>query len=90
MTDTWVVPVTKWLNAEKGTMVSRERLTADPVEVLPRPALARELAARFRATSCATEVLDAALDRCSTVVPATACVNCVPDGAPPAVLTYKS
>ena len=53
-------------------MVSCERLTADPVEVLPRPAFARELAARFRATSCATEVLDAALDGCRTVVPATA------------------
>ncbi len=55
-------------------------LTAEPVEVLPRPEFASELAARLRATSCATALLDAALDALSTVVPATACVACVPDG----------
>jgi hypothetical protein len=62
-------------------------LTADQVEVLPRPAFARELDARFRATSWATEVLEAAVEGFSMVVPATDWVSCVPEGAPPAVLT---
>ena len=44
----------KWLKAENGTTVSLAVLTAEPVEVLPRPLLARELAARLRATSFAT------------------------------------
>jgi len=38
-------------------MVSELKLIAEPVEVLPRPEFARELAARFRARSCATAVL---------------------------------
>ena len=49
MTLTGVVPVAKWLNAENGTTVSWATLTAEPVEVLPRPALASEFAARLRA-----------------------------------------
>src|ERR1700722_2567415 len=95
LTDTGVVPVMKWLNAENGTTVSCATLTADPVEVLPRPALAREFAARLRAVSSA---MAAALELeavpvaagLSTVVPATACVACVPETAPPDVLTYSS
>src|SRR5580692_4645062 len=92
LTLTGVVPVAKWLNAENGTTVSCEVLTADPVEVLPRPAFASELAAKLRATSAAMAAavgLDAAAD-CSTVVPATACVDWVPLTAPPEVLTYRS
>src|SRR5215469_14127033 len=53
LTLTGVEPVAKWLNAENGTIVSRAMLTADPVEVLPRPAFASEFAAAFLATSCA-------------------------------------
>jgi hypothetical protein len=60
-------------------------LTAAPVEVLPRPELASEFEARLRATSSAmaalVEVVDAA--DVSTTVPATACVDCVPETAPP-------
>ncbi len=87
-----VVAPRKWLNAEKGTTVSLETLTAEPVEVLPRPPLARELVARLRAMSLATALAvlvepEAALN---TVVPATACVACVPLTAPPEVLTYSS
>ena len=89
-TDTGVVPVVKWLNAENGTTVSCATLTAEPVEVLPRPAFAREFSERLRAMSSATEVCDVAVLLWITVVPATACVNCVPETAPPAVLTYNS
>src|ERR1700676_673521 len=93
LTLTGVVPVVKWLNAENGTTVSLAVLTAAPVEVLPRPALAREFAARLRAASWAVaaaleDLLDAAV--LSTVVPATACVAWVPLTAPPEVLTYSS
>jgi hypothetical protein len=76
LTLTGVVPVLKWLKAEKGTMVSCDTLTADPVEVLPRPAFAREFAAKLRAASAAIAalVLDALVLAAglSTVVPATA------------------
>jgi hypothetical protein len=41
-------------------MVSLRTLTAVPVEVLPRPAFANELAARLRAVSSATAVAFAA------------------------------
>src|ERR1700722_5518259 len=87
LTDTGVVPVLKWLNAENGTMVSCATLTADPVEVLPRPELAREFAARFRATSSATETLEEAVAGLRMVVPATGWEDCVPLTAPPEVLT---
>src|SRR5277367_6600206 len=88
--DIGVVPVVKWLKAENGTTVSWATLTAEPVDVLPRPEFANEFDARLRATSSATEVLDEAVAEFSIVVPATACVNCVPEGAPPAVLIYSS
>ena len=39
--------------------------------------------------SPATAMLDAAVDDLITVVPATAWVNCVPEAAPPEVLTYS-
>jgi hypothetical protein len=42
---TGVVDVAKWLKAANGTTDSAAMLTADPVEVLPRPALASEFAA---------------------------------------------
>src|SRR5579863_359238 len=86
-------------------MVSWATLTAVPVDVLPRPAFAREFAARLRAASSATTALDEAVDDAgeavdddeeavddadlSTVVPATACVACVPETAPPEVLMYR-
>src|SRR5260221_654033 len=91
-TVTGVVPVRKWLNAANGTTVSAATLTADPVEVLPRPALASEFNAKLRAASWA---MDAALDELAeplaefvavATVPATACVACVPLTAPPDVL----
>src|SRR3954451_22668467 len=77
--------------------VSFATLTAEPVEVLPRPALARELDARLRARSDATAVafvvvLDFAAAffvALTEVVPATACVSWVPLAAPPEVLTYR-
>jgi len=71
---TGVVPVEKWLNAENGTTVSCDVLTAEPVEVLPRPAFASELAAKLRAKSAAMAALVglAAVADGSTVVPATA------------------
>src|SRR5262245_54105703 len=79
-------------------MFSLATLTAEPVEVLPRPALASELAARLRATSCATVravevlpdllVLPVVLDL-TEVVPATAWVAWVPLTEPPEVLTYS-
>ena len=84
-----VVPVEKWLNAEKGTTVSLAMLTAEPVEVLPRPEFANEFDARLRATSVATLLAVAAEAAFKTVVPATACVSCVPLAEPPEVLTYK-
>src|SRR5258708_3522865 len=86
-TDTGVVPVGKTLKAQNSTMGSCATLTADPVEVLPRPELAREFAARFRATSCATETLEEALAGLRMVVPATGWEDCVPLTAPPEVLT---
>src|SRR5215469_7664761 len=91
-----VVAPKKWLKAEKGTTDSAAVLTAEPVEVLPRPLLARELAARLRATSLAMLAAEFADEEVfveadlNTVVPATACVACVPLTAPPAVLTYSS
>src|SRR3984893_2034741 len=89
---TGVVPVAKWLNAENGTTVSWAVLTAVPVDVLPRPAFAREFAARLRAASAAIAAFDDVADLAvlSTVVPATACVAWVPVTAPPEVLTYNS
>src|SRR3569833_2372948 len=57
LTLTGVVLVAKWLKAENGMTVSLFVLTAEPVDVLPRPAFARELAAKLRATSAATEAL---------------------------------
>ncbi len=92
MTLTGVVPVVKWLNAENGTTVSWATLMAVPVDVLPRPAFAREFAARLRAASAAIAALDEVVDAAglSTVVPATACVACVPVTAPPEVLIYNS
>src|ERR1700735_5586780 len=88
LTDTGVVPVVKWLNAENGTTVSWATLTAAPVEVLPRPALASEFDARLRATSSATAVLAEETDPAGAraTVPATAWVDCVPETAPPDVL----
>src|SRR5450432_3456985 len=82
----------KWLNAENGTTVSWATLTAEPVEVLPRPEFASELAARLRAVSWAIAAAEGEVDAAvlSTVVPATACVACVPETAPPDVLTYNS
>jgi len=84
-------------------MVSLLTLTAVPVEVLPRPAFANELAARLRAVSSATAVAFAAALLVAElavvvvlvllvvdvieVVPATAWVACVPLTAPPEVLT---
>src|SRR5882757_8288094 len=80
-------------------MVSARTLTAEPVDVLPRPAFAKELAARLRAVSSATaaalvlvlvfaEAATLAVDLID-VVPATACVACVPVTAEPEVLTYS-
>src|SRR3954471_7432934 len=77
--------------------VSLATLTAEPVEVLPRPALARELDARLRARSEATAVVlvvvvdlaAAFLVALTEVVPATACVSWVPLADPPEVLTYN-
>ena len=77
--------------------VSLATLTAEPVEVFPRPALASELDARLRARSDATAVaLAAVVDFAAAffvalteVVPATACVSWVPLAAPPDVLTYS-
>ena len=90
-TVTGVVPMRKWLNAANGTTASAATLTADPVDVLPRPALASEFAARFRDTSWATAVALTVLgEPASLVVPATAWVACVPVTAPPAVLMYSS
>jgi hypothetical protein len=66
------VSVRKWLKAANGTMVSCAMLTALPVEVLPAPPVASELAARLRATSSAIAAAveeDAVPTR---VVPATA------------------
>ena len=94
-----MVPVAKWLNAANGTTVSAATLTAVPVEVLPRPAFARELSAALRAASPATAAADAAVevepatvaaDVLVVVVPATAWVLCVPLTAPPDVLRYSS
>ncbi len=68
-------------------MPSRAELTAAPVEVLPRPLLASELAAALRAASLAGAALVLLLLPPMLVVPATACVACVPDTAPPEVLT---
>ncbi len=68
-------------------------LTAEPVDVLPRPLFASEFAARLRAVSAAiAAALFAAVEPLvlKTVVPATACVDWVPLTAPPAVLTYSS
>src|SRR5258708_3817934 len=78
-------------------MVSLRTLTADPVEVLPRPAFANELDARLRAASSATAaaaVLVLVLELVVVadlieVVPATACVAWVPVTEPPEVLTYS-
>jgi len=86
-----VVPVAKWLKAEKGTTDSWLVLTAAPVEVLLRPALARALAAALRALSWATALAVAAASPAglSTVVPATAWVAWVPLTTPPAVLMYS-
>src|SRR5260370_31578129 len=94
-----VGPVVKWLNAANGTTVSWATLTAVPVDVLPRPAFAREFAARLRAASWATAALDELVDDAfdalgdadlSETVPATACVACVPVTAGPEALTYNS
>src|SRR5487761_2176804 len=60
LTVTGVVEVAKRLNAESGTTVSRATLIAEPVEVLPRPAFAREFDAKLRAASVATCTLAAA------------------------------
>src|SRR5689334_4304870 len=71
-----VVLLAKWLNAASGMTFSLATLTADPVEVLPRPPLASAFAARLRAASFATEVADEAVVLppvfLKEVVPATA------------------
>src|SRR5580704_12747959 len=89
VTDTGVLALARCANADSGTTVSRSVLMAVPVEVLPRPALASELAARLRATS-ALPAAALALPLPISVVPDSACVACVPDTGPPAVLMYMS
>ncbi len=86
MTLTGVVPVEKWLKAEKGTTASFAMLTAAPVEVFLRPALASAFAAALRALSCATAPAVVPRADFSTVVPATAWVAWVPLTEPPEVL----
>src|SRR3569833_752319 len=93
LTLTGVVLVVLWLKAENGMTVSLFVITDEPVEVLKRPAFARELAAKLRATPAATEALLAAtVPRLllNDVVPATAWVACVPLTEPPEVLIYSS
>src|SRR5271165_1295237 len=72
LTVTGVVFDPKWLNADSGTTVSARKLIAEPVEVLPRPAFAREFAARLRARSSAVVAVPAAAARVNAVVPETA------------------
>src|SRR5512147_1550750 len=87
---TGVVPVTKRANADSGTIFSLLVLTALPVEVLLRPPVASALLARLRAASFAAAAAEELGDVAvlpTLVVPATACVDCVPVTAPPEVLT---
>src|SRR5689334_7378416 len=87
---TGVVPVTKRANADNGTIFSLLVLTALPVDVLRRPPVASAFVARLRAASfaaAAAEALPVGAVLPTLVVPATACVDCVPDTAPPDVLT---
>src|SRR5258706_4895921 len=78
---TGVVPVTNRANADSGTIFSLLVLIAAPVEVLRRPPVASALLARLRASLLAAAP-PAAPALPTLVVPATACVDCVPDTAP--------
>src|SRR5438552_8074524 len=86
---TGVVPVTNRANADSGTIFSLLVLIAAPVDVLRRPPVASALLARLRASllAAAAPAPAAAPALPTLVVPATACVDCVPDTAPPDVLT---
>src|SRR5580704_17238168 len=90
LTTSGVVPGACPAKEASGTIASTAVLSAEPVETLPRPVLARAFVAWLMAVlvASAAAVLVAAV-AVEVTVPATALVDSVPPTVPPAVLIHR-